>query len=243
MNKNWLILPIAMWSGLGVAQTTQPGTPAVFLATVSDLDDPEMIRPARPVGAFRTWLEAADFAPQTFDPQTGQGVLIDVEINPDDTVASCVPQSALVDLAEHSCRIIRERGRFLHALDFAGKAQSGRILMSVSFSVFRPGQWRGPPPAPPSAGYRNADPVIRTAELLKLPAEPQIFTAPHPTAWLGINDKGRVTQCRIRTSTGTDTGDAALCRQIARARFEPARNPQGKRVSAQSHFVQFETAQ
>jgi len=49
---------------------------------------------------------------------------------------------------------------------------------------------------------------------------------------LGINTKGRVTDCRITRSTGYTALDAATCKLISRrARFEPARNSDGQVTS------------
>ena len=48
---------------------------------------------------------------------------------------------------------------------------------------------------------------------------------------LQINRRGRVAECSIVSSSGSDTLDDATCRIIEdRARFEPARDTAGKRI-------------
>jgi hypothetical protein len=47
----------------------------------------------------------------------------------------------------------------------------------------------------------------------------------------------------IRFSTGTDAGDAELCRRMAKAKFDPARDPAGNKVPMQGFYVTFSVAQ
>lgn len=49
---------------------------------------------------------------------------------------------------------------------------------------------------------------------------------------LSINRRGYVSDCRIVSSSGSDALDRATCGILeSRARFDPARNAQGKRVA------------
>jgi protein TonB len=49
---------------------------------------------------------------------------------------------------------------------------------------------------------------------------------------LNVDQDGRVTDCRVATSSGYDDLDAASCKIARRARYDPARDAQGKRVQA-----------
>jgi len=229
------------WGGLA-AQAPSGDRPMVSLHTVSDLDDPAMIRAARPLPGFDAWLTPADFPPEAFNPAQARVVQVKLVVSAAGAVTDCQHNSPWPDLAARACAVLRERGRFLHALDAAGRAQIGTRWMSVAFRVLRSGESDRLSPAPPPMGYQNTKPVIRDAALLRLKADPQRFIEPRPSLWLDVNAKGRVTRCRIRTSTGTDAGDAELCRRMTKAKFDPARDPQGNKVPAAGHYVALEVA-
>ena len=49
---------------------------------------------------------------------------------------------------------------------------------------------------------------------------------------LQVDRRGRVSECRIKSSSGSSTLDEATCRILEdRARFEPARDRTGKRIA------------
>jgi hypothetical protein len=115
--------------------------------------------------------------------------------------------------------------------------------MGILLQVLKPGDWAGLPPAPFPPGWRNTKPVIRDLKLLLLPADRQRFIEPAPSLWADIDAKGRVTRCRIRFTTGSDAGDVELCRRMAKAKFDPARDPEGSKVPAKGFYVTFAIAQ
>lgn len=216
--KALCLLVLGSVNGALSAQTPATGTPTVALYTISDLDDPKMIRQVQPLKGSEEWL---------------------TPVGADDSVTDCQPFDAPTDLAVRSCEVIRARGRFVHALDASGTAQSGSRAMGILFRVIGPGQSGGLSPAPPPIGSQNTKPVLRDAGVLRLAAEPQKFIEPAPSLWADINAKGRVTRCRIRISTGTDAGDAELCRRMTKAKFDPARDPQGNKVPALYAYFAF----
>jgi TonB family protein len=214
------------------AQEPEVREPVVTLFTISDLDDPAMIRVAKPVEGYEAWLTPADFPADAFDPARTWYVPLSIKVAADGSVSDCVPLDPNARNSARACEVIRARGRFVHALDAEGRAQSGSRAIGAVFELRRLGERIFASPAPPPMGYQNTKPVIRDAALLQLAAGTQKFIEPAPSVWLDINAKGRVTRCRINTSTGTDAGDAEVCKRMAKAKFDPARDPQGNKVPA-----------
>lgn len=98
-----------------------------------------------------------------------------------------------------------------------------------------------PPPSPPAAKPKLADPIA--AKPRNAPGR-WISDNDYRTIWinremegiagirLAIGTDGRVSDCTITQSTGHEALDQATCRLItSRARFEPARDPQGNKIA------------
>lgn len=227
-----------------IAQTPSSGGPTVTVYALDEYGEAALIRPARPVAGYEDWLSVADVPAEAFDPERYKYFRISLAIAADDSVTDCQPvRDAPADLAALACKAIRARGRFVHALDASGKAQGSTHDMAIVLQVLKPGDWAGLPPAPPPPGWRDTKPVIRDPKLLMLPADRQRFIEPAPSLWADIDAKGRVTRCRIRFSTGSDAGDAELCRRMAKAKFDPARDPGGNKVPTKAFYVTFAVAQ
>ncbi len=233
---------ITLGSAAVSAQTPESGTPIVGLYAISDLDDPAMIRPVQPAKGYEEWLTPADFPSEAFDRGQFRYFRIRLVVGADDTLTACQPLDEPADIGARACEVIRARGRFVHAIDAAGNAQSGTRAMGLLLQALQPGEGGGLPPAPFPMGYRNTKPVIRDATVLQLAADPAKFVGPAPDVWVDVDAKGRAAGCRIRTSTGTDAGDAEICRRITKAKFEPARDPQGKKVPAENAYFAFKVA-
>ena len=230
--------PIALAASGVRAQTGEGGTPTVLLHTVSDLDDMAKIRAARPL-AMETWLKAEDFPPEAFAADRMRGLNLKLLVDAAGAVTGCTNYGPETDLSKRACARITERARFVHAIDAAGTPQPSERVMSVTFLIVFPTTYTGLSPAPPPVGYRNTKPVLRDTAVLQLAADPQKFIEAAPEVWVDVSAKGRVTRCRIRTSTGTDAGDADICRRVSKAKFDPARDPAGKKVASQSVFLSF----
>ena len=234
--------PIALVASGVLAQTGEGGTPTVILRTVSDLDDMAKIRAARPL-AMETWLKAEDFPPETFETGKMRGLNLKLLVDATGATTGCANYGPETDLSTRACARIIERARFVHAIDAAGTPQPSERVMSVTFLIVSPATYTGLSPAPPPMGYRNTKPVLRDAAVLQLAADPQKFIEPAPSLWVDVSAKGRVTRCRIRFSTGTDAGDAEICRRMTKVKFDPARDPQGNTVPTESHYLVFKVAQ
>lgn len=224
------------------AQQSENGGPTITLYALDNYDDPAIIRPVRAEASYREWLTPADLPADAFDPARLHYYRIRLVVGADARLTDCQPLEAPAEIAARACAAFRARGRFVHAVDTSGAARGGTLVMGFALQVREAGDWAGLPPAPMMAGWRNTLPVIRDAALLRLPADPQKFTASEPALWADVDAKGRVTRCRIRISTGTDAGDAELCRRMAKARFDPARDPQGNKVAAPGFHVKFAAA-
>jgi hypothetical protein len=234
-----------------VADPAQENKKIVRLTIDSDLDDPTLIRPARLADGYETWLVPDDFPAHAFagKPNVTGGVVFgrflsfDLHIGADDKVTRCEPSPGsadYTDLLEQACRLIQDRGHFMHGIDSSGQPQPGKRAMTLRFVIVASGQDHGPSPAPYPAGYRNSPPVLNNRELLVLPSGTLVPPRDSASIWVDIDERGRVKRCRIaRQGTGSDTGDALLCRKMETARFEPAVGPDGKKVAARSHFVTF----
>ena len=226
------------------AQRSENGGPAVTIYALDDYDDVTLIRPARPGAGYEDWLTVADLPAEAFNPERYSYFRVRLVVGADDSVTDCQPiKEAPVDIVARVCEAVRTRGRFVHAVDTSGAATSGTHTFGIVLQVLSPGDWAGLPPAPPPSGWRNTKPVIRDLKLLLLPADRQKFTELAPSLWADIDVKGCVTRCRIRFTTGTDAGDAELCRRMAKARFDPARDPEGKKVAMPGFYVTFSVAQ
>jgi TonB family protein len=217
------------------------GAPAVSIRTVSDRDDPAAIRPARPLAA-ETWLLPEDFPQGTFVPGKLRGFELRLLIDAGGRVTDCKNFGPATELATTACALIAERARFVHAIDAKGTPQPSYRVMSVTLYGTAPPANLPPPPAPPPPGFRNTRPVLKDPAVLELPATPDAPSAPAPRVAVAVSEKGRVTSCRILATTGSDGGDAALCRRIGAARFEPARDPEGRKVAAPSLVLTFKVA-
>ncbi len=226
------------------AQQSATGGPTVTIYALDDYGDSTVIRPARAQPGYQEWLTPADFPAEAFDPERLRYYRIRLVVGPDASVTDCQPIGETpAEIAARACEAVLTRGRFVHALDSSGAAKSGTHTLGIVLQVLKPGDWAGLSPAPPPLGWRNTKPVIRDLKLLLLPADGKRFTELAPSLWADIDAKGRVTRCRIRFSTGTDAGDAELCRRMAKAKFDPARDPAGNKVPMQGFYVTFSVAQ
>jgi hypothetical protein len=113
--------------GSAATAQTQPsgGGPTVTVYTLDEYGEGALIRPARPVAGYEDWLTVGDLPPDAFDPERYKYFRISLAVGADDSVTDCQPvRDAPADLAARACEAIRARGRFVHALDASGKAES-----------------------------------------------------------------------------------------------------------------------
>lgn len=237
----WHIALLIAATAAGTARAEEVPTPAIDLRPVSDLDDPQAIRPARPLDA-KAWLRPEDFPADTFVPGKWRGLELRLLVDAAGRVTECTTYGPASDLATTACARVTDRARFVHAIDAKGTPKPSERVMSVTFYVAAPSASMSPGPPPPPPGFRNTRPVLKDPEVLNLPAAPDMPRTPAPRVSVAVNEKGRVTGCRILQTTASDTGDAALCRRISAARFEPARDPEGRKVATASLVLTFKVA-
>ncbi|KTE15529.1 energy transducer TonB [Sphingopyxis sp. H115] len=232
--------------------------PSVRLSLRSITRDDAIIRPAAPRSAPHGWVSDADYP---VDKLPGEWLVTDVDIDiavaEDDSVAGCTATVSRVKdrggaalgeearaqaetlLAARACRIVRERGGFRHAIDAEGVPHLAKVAMRMSFSavpVLVRAAARDPQPRPYRTMARPLD-----ATILNFRGDPgqQVDSSRlrAPAAELSIDAEGRVARCRVAVSTGSDNGDAAMCRQLRAAAFEPARDRAGNGLPDGYYFA------
>lgn len=230
------VMPVAI-AAIGVQHVPDQPEPVVMAYLSRTTHDEDMIRPAMPIDIHDWNLGPADYPQELLGDRMTAYLHIDVSVGSHGQVVDCIVTDArarrLVEalapapefFARNACAAIRERGRFRHALDAEGVARAGVVPLYMMFTA---DDVAPAPPAPPAPGLAANAAKPRDLAVLRLVPDPAMFTIIDPSVWLDIDAKGRVTRCRVARSTGTDAGDAAMCRQMMAARFEPARDRAGK---------------
>lgn len=241
------VIPVAI-AAVGVQQAPDHSAPAISIRLSRTTHDEDMIRPALPIGSQEWTVSAADYPVEFLQDRMNAYLYVDVSVGPDGRVTDCVVTDARAArsgqpftpapeaFARNACSAIREHGRFRHAIDSDGNASAGVVPLIVAFrenSVPPPPA----PPAPPAPGQVVIAAKPRDSAVLRLSPDPVKFTISDPSVWLDIDAKGRVTRCRVARSTGTDAGDAAMCRQMMEARFEAGRDFNGKVQPVKDYHV------
>lgn len=206
----------------------------------STTGDPEMIRRSSLGDDTRDWTTPADYPAAARAEKRAGEVLVDVSVTAGDKVSDCRSASpdAPADMQAAACAIVRARGKFRHALAADGTAQPGTLRLHVYFYFSEGGYGPAPmmtTPFPPPPGSTRAEPVDSSQfQLRDLPAG---ATKQHVGVSLDISAKGEVTRCRIEDFSGADAVDAAICRQLSRARFNPARDASRAAVAEKHFFI------
>ena len=178
---------------------------------------------------------------------------VQLGIGPDGRVGDCTVtrNSGVASLDAATCRILRERASFPPARNAAGRPSRGfvegtvewllpagtgaaRRPVSESVADVLPGEMVGRP-GPPVRGRGLSAPRRLHADLGSYfrPADyPAGALAARREGVVGyqvtVGANGRVSSCRVTRSSGDAALDAATCRVLRqRARYSPARDPQG----------------
>jgi len=239
--KSLIALPVVMVAAVAPAMAQEAAPKVVFYGWGSP-DDPSIIRQVRPID-IDSWVSAADYPAAALAAGRSGDVRVIVNVGADGTVATCEARPiGAVDVAfgAKACEIIRKRGRFLYAIDTVGKARPGIVELSLRFALPRSGGMNAWGPAPPTPASLNTSPRLLDSSVMVLPFKSKLFINRSPSVVLDIDTTGRVTQCRINTSSGTDAGDAKLCKVMRAARFEPARTRDGVAVERTYFGVTFQ---
>lgn len=211
------------------AQDAAPGRfgfISVFQGPAEDRDD--LVRTAMPAGDTSEWVSGKDYPAQAIATGTKGNVQLRVRVSAADAVTGCsvVEPSAPEPLREAACRLVRERGRFLHALSAAGQPIEADASLYFYFTirdVDGPELFPPAPPPPPSGGY----PYTPTLKLLDKPDWAAHAPAGKPDGELVVSvgvlpPRGSTPErrtCAAERSSGNAALDAATCEAARNARY------------------------
>ncbi|MCW3837509.1 hypothetical protein ACFQ1E_14905 [Sphingomonas canadensis] len=217
--------------GLGAmpAQAQPAGEPVSDISTLVHANSwpgPDQLRGAGPAGSAEGWLTPADIPGAILASAEGKSagprfqitlaqVGIEVTVEADDSVSDCRGTYGQSDLAPQLCALIRERGRFRHALSVGGMPVRGVVQLTVQYSINGEGGNTGLPPAPMSF---SRWPVLSYRDRV------QIVTQPDWRRFSKVRD-GRATAIELGFRSGVvdrcvvlrPSGDAALDRATCAA--------------------------
>lgn len=238
--------------------TVRAPRPSVRLWLRSVPRDDAIIRTAAPRSAPHKWVADADYPADKAPPEwLAFDLHLDIAVAADGSIAGCTATvTRVIDragsaldaevrgraqslFASYACRLLRDRGAFRYAIDAEGVPLAASVPMLMSFSAV---------PVRPSAARRDAAP--RPYRSMPRPLDASVLnfrgdavllanrdSRRAPAAELSIDTEGRVTRCHIVVSTGSDAGDAVICRQLRAAGFEPARDRGGKALPDGYYFA------
>lgn len=137
------------------------------------------------------------------------------------------------DLEQAACDIVMRRGTYRHGLSADGTALAGRLPMIVNFLLTDPqgALYFSPAPMAPQVAVTRAAPRDAGALILR-GVDAAHFPQLRPRAVVSISEAGRPLSCTIATSSGTDSGDVAICRHLMSIAYAPARDRSGRRVAS-----------
>lgn len=129
----------------------EAAVPEINIRESGNAGSRDMLRRATPAPGFEGWWTPADF-PAGIAPTGQQIAIVDVAVTADDRTTGCIVryESQGPQLGETACRLMRERGRFRHALAFDGTPRDGIVTMWVDYRLRLPSSPPySPPPSPP----------------------------------------------------------------------------------------------
>jgi TonB family protein len=152
-------------------------------------------------------------------------VRFELEVGPNGRVRGCrvLNSSGVPMLDEITCELMTERPRFTPARNAAGEAVPDRVRASVTWQL---------PDAPPAVRARPVQPLAHYIFSDDYPTD-AMFDGEQGTVTfeLDISAEGRAVNCHILGSSGHRRLDLRACQaMLIRARFEPARDAQGRAV-------------
>lgn len=163
-------MPIAMLLALAPGQAVPAPTPdpVVYLFPDGSAANPALLRPALGQG-MSSWTTPADYPATGLDKDGNGRVRATVRIDAGGRLADCQPDAGQPEaLAGLICPILRQRGKFAHALDRAGKPVADQLSLVM---VFAPRQL---PPAPPALSEASgvSNELLRSTSNVAITREP-----------------------------------------------------------------------
>jgi TonB family protein len=192
-----------------------------LLATLAQAAAPAP--PARAHADLAASFRAADYPAEAMRLGEEGRVGVRVQVAADGRVTGCrvTASSGSRALDEGTCRVLSERARYAPARDAAGAAVADEVAEQVQWAL----------PREPAGARARADLVsyVRPADY---PAEAQIAGQSGRVEFeIDVSPEGRVVNCRVMRSDAGDMLNLRTCHiMLIRARFEPARDAQGRAV-------------
>ena len=204
-----------------------------FLVLIASAAAQPTAPPAPPAPALRAQTNLADYFSSSWYPPDALrnreegSVRFQVDVRPNGRVEACriLASSGSRSLDEATCAIIIDRGRFTPARNSEGRAVADRFTARI--------QWALPAEAAEPAEHARARANLAS----------YVWNNDYPTGALArmeqgtvgfnldVSEEGRVTYCNVTSSSGSEELDLTTCRiMLERARFEPARDPEGHPV-------------
>jgi hypothetical protein len=212
-----------------------------------------VIRGPRPLSSYRLTILRDQFPTSLRRGEAETSAIIDmrVVVGPGDSILDCqvlsmkgheqlgqqkqVPLELDPALGETACHLLRQHGKFRHALNAAGQPVAAPIAMSIQFKRQRNERMLAPAPHPPvrwigkrpydrSSGWPPHSDFPRGFVVLQ-PPKWQDFVSGHKDLpkvavvglFLDFAKGGALTGCRIGRSSGNSVFDDASCRALAGA--------------------------
>lgn len=141
------------------ASSSAAPSSAVWFTSAASLDENEaLMREAAPEGAMWEWIGLADIPANAVPAsESRSSISLQVEISALGKMTGCTAKQAAL-LAEIACAKLRERGRFVVALDRTGRPAADTLVMDL---VYEPKLVPVVVPAPPEPPA--VDPALMTA--------------------------------------------------------------------------------
>lgn len=156
---------------------------------------------------------------------------IEIHVGADDTISDCYGIYGDALLAPETCALIRQRGKFRHALSLDGTPVVGAMRMTVQYSLSGPGGGSGLPPAMMSPA--DAWPVVRSESRMTLASAPPPRSASRSIeddvgVILYFNDD-KPYRCQVVHMGAAEAARMPSC-DFARAATYASTNPRGNGV-------------
>ncbi|MEN3747266.1 TonB family protein [Sphingomonas sp. HF-S3] len=187
--------------------------------------DPDLLRPVSILGDRKTWVTNDDYPAEAKRAGETGSMLIRVSTDDRGRVSDCVlmTHDTSPALNQTACRLVRERGKFRHALSSEGKPVASSITLYVSFVLEERGIPTVSPGAPPRGKYEQtlrlvSDPDWSAASPTDNPSGNVVITI---SASPDGDGQLRAGYCHVTESSGDRRLDAATCNVAKAARYEP----------------------
>ncbi|MDG2534624.1 hypothetical protein P6144_13260 [Sphingomonas sp. HITSZ_GF] len=200
--------------------------PAVYLFADAAGAGTDLLRPALGQDMWH-WTTPADYPASGLDKDGKGEVRATVRIDASGAVADCRPEAGQPEaLAGLICPIVRQRGKFIHALDRAGRPVSDQLSLRL---IFAPREFP-PAPYPGDSDGVNAE-LMRSTANMRITREPDWprfapagFTGKADLAvsvmLYGARDGRFQTVCRVLDRPVDKALSDATCQALATAGYQ-----------------------